>query len=167
MKKLLAYIVVFVVLGIIGSLGAAIYGKYLEAEEVRVRILKLADFEVIPIIKPDTIQDSQRPVIIGYFSSKCQFCQVEIQSIIDHEKLSKEARVLLISNERRRVIEVFAKSFGLDTAMVEVAWDSSGMARTFLGVKGVPATFVYGADSLLIEQFKGETKAKVLYEMIN
>lgn len=166
MKKAIAYIMVAGVLITIGVLGYIMYNKFLDAEKVRKRIAELPDLALAPITIAATDSFPARPVVINYFNSKCRFCQSEIQSIQEHPNLSKQARILLVSDESKRRIQLFTQSIGLDTAMVEVAWDSSGSVKRFLGVKGVPTTFVYGKDSLLVEIFKGETKADLLYDLI-
>jgi len=166
MKKAIAYLMVTIILLTIGGLGYTIYNKLLEAEEVRSRIALLPHFDASRITAIVTDSMSAQPVIINYFNTKCRFCQAEIQSILQHDRLLNESRVVLISDERKRVIEVFARSVGLDTSRLEVRWDSSGTIKDLFGVEEVPATFVYGVDSLLIQNFKGETKADVLYKLI-
>lgn len=166
MKKIMAYIIVGVVLSTIGVLGYYIYQKFLESEQVRERIAVLPELSAAPVIFASADSFPPRPVIINYFNTLCQFCQAEIQSIQEHPNLSKQARILLISDEPKRRLQLYARSIGLDTTMVEVAWDSSGTIKNLYGVESVPVTFVYGKDSLLIESFKGETKADLLYELV-
>lgn len=166
MKKVAAYIIVGIVLSTIGVLGYHIYQKYLESEKVRARIAVLPELSVVPVNFAPVDSLPLRPMIINYFNTRCRFCQAEIQSIQEHPNLSKKARVLLISDEPQRRIQLYARSIGLDTTMVEVAWDSAGAIKNLYGVESVPVTFIYGKDSLLIERFKGETKADLLYELI-
>lgn len=74
--------------------------------------------------------------------------------------------MVLVSDEPKRRLQLYAHSIDLDTAMVEVVWGSAGVIKNLYAVESVPVTFVYGKDSLLIETFKGETKADLLYELI-
>lgn len=166
MKKIAAYIIVGIVLSAIGVLGYHIYNDFLESGQVRERIAVLPNLSDASVIFSPSDSLSPRPVIINYFNTRCRFCQAEIQSIQEHPKLSKKARVLLVSDEPKRRIKLYARNIGLDTSMVEVVWDSSGTIKKLYGVESVPVTFVYGKDSLLIESFKGETKADLLYELI-
>jgi len=166
MKKTIAKGVIVLVLIAIGAMGYQMYHTFTEAEKVRKRIAKLPELEVVPLISNHTNTTKAQPLIVNYFSSKCQLCRSEIQSIQQHKDLLNNAKILLISDESKRRLQIFSKSFGLDTSRVEVAWDSAGLARQFFGVEQVPVTFVYGADRSLINSFKGETKAEVLYELI-
>lgn len=162
----MAKIVIVLVLATIGGLGYLMYNTFVEAEEVRKRIANLPQLEVVSLISNYADSAKAKPIIVNYFSSKCQFCLAEMQSIQQHENLRNEAKVLFISDESKRRLQLFSRSFGLDTSRVEVAWDSAGWAKQFFGVEQVPVTFVYRADRSLIKSFKGETKAEVLYELI-
>jgi hypothetical protein len=89
-----------------------------------------------------------------------------MRSIQQHANLLNETKILFISDEPKRRIQLFSKSFGLDTTRAEVAWDSAGLAKRLFEVEQVPVTFVYSADRSFIKSFKGETKAEVLYDVI-
>lgn len=167
MKRIFAYLVIAGVLGIIGLMGFTIYQKLLKAEEVLARIVELPELEAVELNENSSNKSiSSEPTIISYINTNCRFCLAEIESIRQHPDLLKEARILLISDEPKRRLELFANSFGLDTLSIELAWDSSGTMKSLYGIKGVPSTFVYGRDQVLIEQFKGETNAEMLYELV-
>lgn len=158
--------VIVLVLVTIGGMSYLMYNTFTEAEEVRKRITTLPQLDVISLIENNADTTEAQPIIVNYFNSKCQFCIAEMQSIQQHKNLLNEAKILFISDESKRRLQVFAKSFGLDTLRAEVAWDSAGLAKQFFGVEQVPVTFVYDADRNFIKSFKGETKAEVLYEVI-
>lgn len=162
----MAYTIVGLVVFSIGFMGVHIYNNFLESEEIRKRIATLPELNASPVLfsTPDTL--TSQPIIINYFNTLCRFCQSEIQSISEHPNLTKQARILLISDEPKRRLQLYAESIDLDSTRIEVAWDSLGSIKELFGVRGVPATFVYSKDSLLIESFKGETKADILYELI-
>lgn len=166
MKKAIAYIMVVIVLSFIGILGFAMYNKMLEAEVVRERIAKLP-YETITAVSQN-LADSllSRPVIINYFNTECRFCQAEIRSMQEHVELQTEAKLILVSDEPPNILDSFINRFEIDTTILHVEWDSDGLIREYFGVRAVPATFVYGTDSLLVNSFKGETKAELLYELI-
>lgn len=166
MKKVIAKIIIVLVLITIGALGYVIYNTFLEAEAVRNRIAQLPELEVISLINNHANTPKPQPIIVNYFSSTCPYCKEEIRSIRQHGELLSSAWILFISDEPKNKILDFSKSFGLDTIMVDVAWDSVGWAKQFFAVESVPATFVYRADSSLIKSFKGEVKAELLYELI-
>jgi peroxiredoxin len=167
MKRFLVYIVVAGVLGIVGLMGVTIYQKLLEAEEVLARIGELPELEAVALNKHSSNQSlSGKPTIISYINTNCRFCLAEIESIRQHPNLLTDARIVLISDEPKRRLELFASSFGLDTLSIEMFWDSSGTVKSLYGIKGVPSTFVYSGDQQLLEQFYGETNADILYEFL-
>lgn len=166
MKKILATLMLLFVLAIISVFGLLIYSKYVENEEVRNRIAVLPEIDVPLISSSNAAPQSVQPTILNYFNTMCRYCQAEIQSIIEHKRLSDESRIILISDEPRKVIEVFAQNVGIDSAKIEVHWDSAGSVKKLFRIERVPATYIYGRDSVLIQQFKGETKADVLYSFI-
>lgn len=166
MKKKIAFAVVIVTLLITGGLGYSIYNKLCESEKIRIQIAQLPNLEIPSVYRFKDSLVSNKPTIINYFNTKCRFCQSEIGSIKGHEALLKEVNILFVSDEPYRVIEVFSRSFGLDTIGVDVVWDSSGAVKSLFGIEKVPATFIYGKDSILVEQFKGEISAEVIYNLI-
>lgn len=168
MKKAVALIMVVIVLLTIGVLGIAIYNKMLKAEEISERITELSNFELNRLYKGNDseLTKTNHSTILTYFHTECSYCQSEIKNIQAHETLTESARIVLVSDEPHSVIRSFIQDFDIDTTKFEIVWDKEGILKNHFGVSSVPATFVYGADSLLIERFKGETKADVLYELI-
>jgi len=165
MKKAIVYIMVGIVLLTIGGLGYAIYNKLLRAEEIGSRIEMLSNFELNNLFQKND-STSAIPTILTYFHTECSFCQSEIKDMQAHQELTKNSKVILISDEPQSIIRSFVDEFKIDTAKFQIVWDKNGTLKNHFGVTSVPATFVYGADSLLIQNFKGETKADVLYELI-
>ncbi len=168
MKRTIAYLVIIGVLSITVVTGFKIYQKLLVAEVVKARIFELPEFGKVLINGTTSIDSlSNKATIISYINTNCRFCLAEIESIRQHPSLSNESRILLISDEPKKRLELFARSFGLDTLSIEMVWDSSGAIKTLYDINGVPSTFIYGRDEKLLERFKGETNAEMLYELVN
>tara|TARA_R110002124_G_scaffold280490_1_gene453764 strand:+ start:3138 stop:3647 length:510 start_codon:yes stop_codon:yes gene_type:complete len=168
MKKAIAYIMVVVVLLTIGGLGFAIYNKMLKAEEISERIRELRNFELNRLYKGNDSELSKTSysTILTYFHTECRFCQSEIKDMQTHESLSQSAEIVLVSDESQSVIRSFVQNFDIDTTKFKIVLDKEQTIKQHFGVSSVPVTFVYDRDSLLIQSFKGETKASVLYDLI-
>ncbi|MEQ9091313.1 MAG: redoxin domain-containing protein [Balneola sp.] len=168
MKKMVVVRMVVLVLITIGILGFTIYSKTLDSEKVRSRISELYRMELndfYPSKKPKKKEINQ-PIIITYFHTDCSSCQTEIKDIQAHESLSQSAKIVLISDEYERVIKKFVQNFEVDTSKFRIILDDESVLKNHFGISLVPAAFVYGAGSLLVESFKGETKASTFYKLI-
>jgi hypothetical protein len=154
---------------VIGILGLSIYQKLLKAEESRLRVGKLPELDMMYVSKRTSNIDStsSKPTIFSYINTNCRFCLAEIESIRQHPNLQNSARIVFVSDESKRRLELFTRSLGLDTLSVEMAWDSSGVIKSLFGIKSVPTTYVYGQDRILIEHIKGATTAESLYQLVN
>lgn len=170
MIRKLAFIFLLIVLGAIGYLGFSIYDNLQEKQVIEKRIATLPEFSLLNL-EGETVHPSvagvQKPLIITYFNTGCEFCQAEIRSIKKHEELLKEVAIYLISDELLPVLEQFAKKIKLDSlSSIQILHDREKRVKELYGVKGVPNTFVYGENGDLLKNFQGETKAEVLYELI-
>lgn len=168
MKKIVAVVMVIFVLITIGVLGIAIYNKMLDAEEVRSRLAELPAMQldgIYPSNNPASTETNQS-FILTYFHTECSFCQSEIKDMQAHESLSQSAEIVLVSDETQSVIRSFIQNFDIDTTKFKIVMDKERTVKKYFGISSVPTTFVYDRDSLLIQSFKGETKASVLYDLI-
>jgi peroxiredoxin len=142
-----------------------------EKQAVKERIAEVPAFTAIGLdgraIQSDGII-REAPFILTYFNTGCEFCRAEIRSIKSHKSLQERTMIYLISDEPARVLKQFSNEFELDSLQnIQILQDSSRQVKELFGVKGVPNTFVYDEDRKLLKNFKGETKAELLYELIN
>ncbi|SMO69201.1 AhpC/TSA family protein [Gracilimonas mengyeensis] len=159
---------VILVLVAIGVMGYILFQGMIEEQEVRDRTDTLPeDMQLEYLYSPHAMNQAEaRPIIINYFNTGCQYCQAEIKDMHDHADLTKEAWIILVSNESSSAINEFTESFPIDTTRFSIARDYSGSVRDFFGVEVVPATMVYTTDSTLTERFKGQVRADALYSLI-
>lgn len=170
MKRKLAFVFLFIVLGAIGYLGFLIYDELRQKQAVKERIAHFPEFEGVNL-KGETIQSNtligQTPFILTYFNTGCEFCRAEIASMGKHKALKEETHIYLVSDESSEVLEHFVSEFKLNSLQsIQVFRDSSGKVKKLYGIKGVPSTFVYDEKGKLLKSFQGETKAEVLYELV-
>lgn len=170
MKRKLAFLFLFVVLGAIGSLGYSIYDRLQEKKAIEKRIASLPEFSVASLngeISQTTNAAREAPLILTYFNTGCDFCKAEIRSIKQHRGLQGQSIVYLISDEPSNVLKQFAEEFKLDSLQsIQILQDSTQEVKKLFGITGVPSTFVYGEDGILLKNFKGETKAEVIYRLL-
>ena len=170
MIRKLAFVFLFIILGAIGYLGYSIFTELQEKQAVQERIAHFPEFSTVNL-KGETVQSksiaSNRPLILTYFNTGCDFCRAEITSMRKHQKLQEEANIYLVSDEPSKILQDFSSEFQLDILQtVRVLQDTSRKVKELFGVKGVPSTFVYDEKGKLLKNFQGETKAQVLYDLI-
>lgn len=170
MKRKLAFIFLFIVLGAIGYLGFSIYDELQQKQAVKKRIAELPKFSAVNL-EGETIQShkltGRTPLILTYFNTGCDFCRAEITSMRKHQGLQEKTDIYLVSDESSKVLRKFVSEFQLDSLQtIQVLQDTSRKVKELFGVKGVPSTFIYDRDGKLLKNFQGETKAEVLYELV-
>lgn len=168
MIRKLAFILLVIVLAAIGFLGYSIYDRLKEKQAIAERIASLPEFSAVTL-NGEMIQTPGAargaPLILTYFNTSCEFCRAEIQSIQRHKGLREKSTVYLVSDESTSVLKHFAEDAELDSLRnILVLQDSDQQVKRIFGIAGVPSTFVYGVDGTLLQSFKGETKAEVLYD---
>jgi peroxiredoxin len=171
MIRKLAFIFLLLILAAIGYLSFSIYGQLQERKAVEKRIAVLPEFSAMSL-NGRTVQVAgmvrKDPSIIIYFNTECRFCKAEINDIRQHDLLQDQASVYLISNETLNVLKEFYKELKLDSlSNIQMLRDNGGKVRELFGVTGVPSTYVYSPEGMLLKHFKGETKAEILYELIS
>ena len=168
MIRKLAFILLAIVLAAIGFLGYSIYDRLEEEQAITERIASLPEFSAVTldgemIQMPGAAKGS--PLILTYINTDCKFCRAEIQSIRRHKDLQEKSTIYLVSDEPTSVLKHFAEDAELDSLRnILVLQDSDQQIKRIFGIVGVPSTFVYGIDGTLLQSFKGETKAEVLYD---
>ncbi|MDR8393096.1 redoxin domain-containing protein [Aliifodinibius sp. S!AR15-10] len=170
MKRKVAIILLLVVLTAIGYLGFSIYSEFQQKQAIQERISDLPEF-TLTNLEGEQVESGgmveQKPLILTYFNTECRFCKAEIASIKEHELIQERAAIFLLSDEPENILKEFARTMKLDSLQaVQVFRDSSREVKNLFGVNGVPYTFVYDANGKLLEKFKGETRAGVLYDLI-
>ena len=75
--------------------------------------------------------------------------------------------MVLITDESWDRIEEFRNYLGLnDNKEFIFLRDAKKSVKEFYGIRRVPATYLYNEDGELIQLFKGETKADLLFSTI-
>jgi peroxiredoxin len=165
-KRLLAATVALATLVAIAYLGVRIYEDASAQRAAKQRIQTLPPFALStldghPLHRHDLSRD--RPVVLVYFDTECQFCQTETRSLVDYRALRDTAHVLMVSPEPAPTLRSFVRDVGLDAAGITVARDPDGTLAARLGITRVPNTLAYGADRRLVTHFEGEASAPMIY----
>lgn len=169
MIRKLAFILLLIALGLIGYFGFSIYEDLQRKQAIEKRIATLPEFTMETLEGEIKRVDGSlsKPLILTYFDTDCHFCQAEIRSMRGHAPLQKQAVVYLVSDEHIDSLRAFAHAFELDSLQsITVFHDVNGKVRKLFGVPGVPNTFVYNTTGKLLANFKGETKAEIMYQLV-
>lgn len=170
MKKTVVKWIVGGVFTAILLLGVLIANQLFERENRMERISIWPDLEVEtihgePVSTLEFLSDA--PILFTYFSTTCKYCRNEITDVSKHTQLQKTAAIILITDESQKEIERFRSELGIteDTEFIFLR-DAKKKVKKFYGIKGVPATYLYNKNGELIQLFKGETKADLLFSTI-
>ncbi len=169
MIRKLAFIFLLIVLGLIGYLGFSIYEDLQKQQAIEKRISELPEFIITALDgEVKTVNGSlTKPLILTYFDTDCSYCKAEIRSIREHEQLKKQAMIYLVSNEPMDILRQFTRAFKLDSLKsITIFHDDRGRVKKLFGVTAVPNTFVYNTKGELVKNYKGETKAEALYQLV-
>lgn len=99
------------------------------------------------------ISSIDKSLIILYFSTNCQFCTDEINSISQNIDELQKVKIVLVSSEPLENIVQFATNF--DTTNLTFLQDKKGELRELLRVKNYPSIYVFSKEKELIKQYKG------------
>ncbi len=150
-------LIVSVVCGFLGYMAYAVTVKYMEKESLRDRI------STIPSFHFDRLEDgvfterdlaANRPLVLIYFNSSCEFCRIEAREIKDKIGKFDAIQLVFVSTEEKTEIQNFAEEHGL-TGHALFLQDANMEFSKIFGVNTVPAAYLYDKDRQLIKEFRG------------
>lgn len=171
MKKLLKIGIICFVVAMLGYLGYKIINKINYKSEVKERLQTVPTF-AFQEVKSGMIYTKndlppKRTAIFVYFSSDCDFCQHETQSIWEHITELQETTVLFISREPISTIKEFAKKYNLaDFENVHFLYDEKDTFYLQFDANSIPYMLVYNTNRELILRNKGQLNIKTVLKKI-
>lgn len=164
---------ILIVAGVIGFLGymvIAITLKYAEGEAHRKRISTLPSFKLERLgngFFTDADLTANRPLILLYFNSTCEFCRAEAREIKNKIESFKEIQLVFVSTEEKIDIKNFAEENGLcENANVVFLQDTNMEFSRIFDVKSVPVTYLYNQHRQLMGEFKGAVNVASMVEAL-
>jgi thiol-disulfide isomerase/thioredoxin len=131
---------------------------------------KIQTLSVAQLFKMDSTQFQlalPRPVLLVYFNSECEHCQYELIELKTNLSAFNGISILLMSSENMATIKEAAQKFELAAAPnAEFVKINREDVFEHFGSLSVPHLFLYGADSKLIKEFKGETKIEAILQYL-
>jgi glutaredoxin len=110
---------------------------------------------------------SNRKTIVVYFDSECDHCQYELNQIFINSNSFKDSDVILTSSELINTIKRYAeRNCPRDLGNIRFTKINQDEAYKTFGSLAVPQIFIYGADGILIKEFKGEIKIDVVLQYL-
>lgn len=107
------------------------------------------------------------PVVFFYFNSDCEFCQAEIQDIVQNIKKFEGIQLLFVSFEPVQKIIMFQATYKLD--IYDNIVFLSDYKKTFseiFGVKTLPSSLVYDKNGKLVSRNNGAVKVDYLLKAL-
>jgi len=170
MKKQITYSILFVIVSLIGYM---IYSTVSKVKTKKVVEEKLSTLQDLPLLNIDGLTfrkgnlKANTATIILYFNSECKHCQYEAESISQNAAKFEHANLLWVSYETIPSISQFAKSYNLlnypNIYFTKI--DHEDVYQTF-GSVTIPHIFIYDKNSILVKEYKGETKMEALLKYL-
>lgn len=108
------------------------------------------------------------PVVFFYFNSECDFCQVEIQDVLQNIKKFENIQLVFVSFESIQNIILFQVTYKLDIYdnVIFLSDYKNNFSETF-GVKGLPSSLVYNKNGKLVSKNNGAVSVDYLLKSLN
>ena len=131
---------------------------------------ELQNLDNFPLFDFDSARfylSSNRKTIVVYFDSGCDHCQYELNQIFINKNSFKDSDIILMSSELISTIKHYAeRNCPRDLGNIRFTKINQDEAYETFGSLAVPQIFIYGADGILIKEFKGETKIDVVLQYL-
>jgi peroxiredoxin len=107
------------------------------------------------------------PVVFFYFNSECDFCQAEIQDIVQNIRKFKDIQLIFVSFEPVQKIIMFQATYKLDIYdnIVFLSDYKNTFSETF-GVKTLPSSLIYDKNGKLVSRNNGAVKVDYLLKAL-
>lgn len=107
------------------------------------------------------------PVVFFYFNSECEFCQAEIQDIVQNIKKFEGIQLLFVSFEPIQKIIMFQATYKLDIYdNIVFLCDYKNTFSITFGVKTLPSSLVYDKTGKLLSRNNGAVKVDYLLKAL-
>jgi hypothetical protein len=133
----------------------------------RKELQNLGNFPLLDFDSTRFFMTSNRKTIVVYFDSGCDHCQYELNQIFINRNSFTDSDIILISSELISTIKYYAeRNCPRDLGNIRFTKINQDEAYETFGSLAVPQIFIYGADGILIKEFKGETKIDVVLQYL-
>lgn len=163
-KKIILFIVVISVLGLLAYLGFNVISKAKEKNKIAKQLEKIPEFEFLTLKqKPFTKINLKQNIntIFIYFNSECDFCQHEAQSISDNLDSFKNVQFIFVSTEPIEIIKQFSEQYKLNNQQnITFLYDNLNTFYSRFDANSIPYLLIYNKKQKLIKKHKGQLNAK-------
>lgn len=162
-KKILLFIVLLGVLGLLSYLGFNVVSKAKEKNQIAKKLEVIPEFAFLTLEQqPFSNIHLKRNVhtVFIYFNSTCDFCQHEAQSIRDNVDRFKKVQFLFVSTEPIATIREFSKQHSLNHLQnITFLYDDSHTFSSQFGATSILYIIIYDQNQKLLKKHKGQLNA--------
>lgn len=163
-KKIILFIVIISVLGLLTYLGFNVISKVKEKNKIAKQLKKIPEFEFLTLEQKPFTKVNLKPntnTIFIYFNSDCDFCQHEAQSISNNLDSFKNIQFIFVSIEPIKTIKEFSKQYNLSNQLnITFLYDSNNIFSSQFDANSIPYLLIYDKNQKLIKKHKGQLNAK-------
>lgn len=118
-------------------------------------------------LKVNHAQFNNKPTIIVYFNTECEYCQYEATQIVKYQKQFKDVNLYMLSAENIAQIKAFTHKMGLDKiSNLEMGKITVKESFEVFAFTRIPDILIYNASGQLQKHFKGETKTEAILKYL-
>jgi peroxiredoxin len=135
------------------------------------RITLWPDFNLLSydggsVISGELIGDT--PVILVYFNTECQICQLKFEEIQTDGSLQQYARLVFVSDESPEIVNNYLSKTGIDQMeQILFLYDHELSVKEYFDIQGVPVTYIYTDEGELIRYYRGQVSIDELIAQLN
>ncbi|AOR27661.1 redoxin [Formosa sp. Hel1_33_131] len=163
-KKLIFFIVVIGVLGLLSYLGYNIIIKAKEKKAIAEQLQTIPEFEFFTLEQQPFTKADLKPnlnAIFIYFNSDCDFCHYEAQNISDNLDSFKNVQFVFVSTESIEVIQNFSKQYNFyNQQNITFLYDNNSLFSSQFDATSIPYVLIYDKNQELIKKHKGQLNVK-------
>ena len=170
MKKLLKYFIPALVVIILGYLG---YCMITLSKQQQIRSEKIANIPEFTLkdMTGQLFSNSKLkkgiPTVFFYFNTECEFCQAEVNDIVQNIQKFKDIQLVFVSFEPIQKIIVFQITYKLDIYNnIVFLNDYNNTFYDTFGIKNIPSSIVYDKDGKLLSRNNGAVKVDYLLKVL-
>ena len=114
----------------------------------------------------NTQLDKGKPVVVMYFHSECDFCQIKAQQLQQKSVNEWDIQWVMVSYAAKDSLNKFMETYNLDhIAGLVVLMDPQLSLYDRLQVKGIPTCFIYNRQHQLVAIKQGSTKLEQVIQL--
>ncbi len=171
MKKSSKRIVGIVIVFVLCFLGYNITTKVMHKNAIKENTKTIPSFSAKTmketLFSSDDLKEGYQTIFV-FFNTECEFCEYEVEDIVENYKNHKNTQWVFISTESSRIIQNFVKKKELFKVIEAIFLsDKKGELLMLFDISTFPTTVVYNSNKEFVRKYKGQIKTATILKELN